>query len=110
MRMDFKKSLRIWVFPVAIYYLMSVLVLFLFLSVTKNFPRDSFALDRAEELLVLILGSFLLIAAYIVGKRYERINNSRISKRTLIYGKIFLSVYLIYLAIIVFEWLGRITK
>lgn len=110
MRTDLKKSLRVWAVPFVASWLIIVLVLFLFMCLTKNVPRDSSMLDRLEEILVLVLGLLLLATAYIVAKRYEHINNTRISKRTILYGKVFLSVYLVYLAIIAVEWVGQMSK
>jgi hypothetical protein len=95
-----RKSLKIWLVPLMLYFCATF-----FFAATSDYAVSKLKLDDAQRTEVLDilytygLGSFLLITCWIIAKRFERIEQRPVRKRTKIVLKIFTALYVVSLFI-----------
>jgi hypothetical protein len=94
-----RKSWRIWVAPLILYFCFIVAAGLIFQYVASSVQSEGETIAQLEDLLSYGICGCLLITCWIIMKRFEKIEGRQVRKRTKAYLKFFLAIYLISLII-----------
>ena len=102
-QMNWDEAKRIWVFPVAVYILLSITLVIVFTRIDSIYKLDDFARNTGEQILVFALYAAFLVTWYTIKKRYERHKKMQVRKSIRIFGIFFVCVYFVYTSFLLYD-------